>query len=305
MQKRTDTSISFLYVDTFKVLSRINTTPTHLYGHCTTAELDELQQQLESGHTISAVFVESPGNPLLLTPDLLRLRQLADKHDFLVVCDDTIATSVNVDVLRVADVVWSSLTKMFSGACDTMGGTAVLNNRGRHYRELSHLLHAGFVDTYYPPDAIVMEKNSRDFVQRVRQSNANAELLVSLLNNHHTVLQVYHPSISATRENYDAIRRPGAGYSFLLSVQFRTPEMARTFFDTLDMAKGPSLGTNFTLACPYTLFAHYKELAWAAEFGLTEDLIRISVGIEEASILERKFARALQAAEDADPPSVS
>lgn len=62
------------------------------------------------------------------------------------------------------------------------------------------------------------------------------------------------------------------------------------------MAKGPSLGTNFTLCCAYTLLAHYSELEWAAEYGVFEHLVHISVGIEDAGILEDLVRRALAAA---------
>lgn len=64
-------------------------------------------------------------------------------------------------------------------------------------------------------------------------------------------------------------------------------------FDALETAKGPSLGTNFTLCCPYTLLAHYGELEWAGQFGVDSHLIRISVGLEETEELVGVFERAL------------
>lgn len=64
-------------------------------------------------------------------------------------------------------------------------------------------------------------------------------------------------------------------------------------FDKLETAKGPSLGTNFTLCSPYTLLAHYGELEWAASFGVESDLVRISVGLEETEELVRIFERGL------------
>jgi len=57
------------------------------------------------------------------------------------------------------------------------------------------------------------------------------------------------------------------------------------------------LGTNFTLACPYTILAHYAELEWAAQFGVEEGLIRVIVGTEDTDILLRHFEVALTAAE--------
>ena len=57
------------------------------------------------------------------------------------------------------------------------------------------------------------------------------------------------------------------------------------FYDALQLAKGPSLGTNFTLCCPYTLLAHFTELPWAADYGVSSRLIRVSVGLENAKVM--------------------
>ena len=67
-----------------------------------------------------------PGNPLLKSPDLLRIRSLADLYGFAVVVDETIANFLNVHVLPFADIVVSSLTKVFSGDSNVMGGRSVV-----------------------------------------------------------------------------------------------------------------------------------------------------------------------------------
>lgn len=73
------------------------------------------------------------------------------------------------------------------------------------------------------------------------------------------------------------------------------------FYDRIETAKGPSLGTNFTLTSPYVILAHFLELDWAAQFGVPADLIRISVGLEDAEDLKSIFAVALKAAEAVGP----
>ena len=59
------------------------------------------------------------------------------------------------------------------------------------------------------------------------------------------------------------------------------------------MNKGPSLGTSFTLACPYTQLAHYDELDWAATYGVSGHLLRVSVGLEDPVDLSERFQQAL------------
>jgi cystathionine gamma-synthase len=75
----------------------------------------------------------------------------------------------------------------------------------------------------------------------------------------------------------------------------QTSDHAQQFYDTLDVYKGPSLGTNFTLACPYTLIAHYTELDWAESYGVPRHLVRVSVGLEEPEWLLKTFIGALDA----------
>jgi cystathionine gamma-synthase len=64
-------------------------------------------------------------------------------------------------------------------------------------------------------------------------------------------------------------------------------------YDRLPFCKGPSLGTVFTLACPFTLLAHYTELDWAESCGVSRYLIRVSVGLEDPEELWRRLDRAL------------
>lgn len=93
------------------------------------SEIDELEAVLEhevvqnpDTPPILALFTEFPSNPLLRSANLPRLRALADKYDFLIVIDETIGNFVNVEVLPYADIVVSSLSKVFSGVANVMGG---------------------------------------------------------------------------------------------------------------------------------------------------------------------------------------
>ncbi|KGO70277.1 Pyridoxal phosphate-dependent transferase, major region, subdomain 2 [Penicillium italicum] len=290
----------FLYVDTIKTLQKVYGLETTLYGHASSEDLDALEEALSSGRKIHALICEFPGNPLLQSPDLKRLHQLAKQHSFWLVVDDTVGTSVNLAILPHCDMICTSLTKFFSGSCNVMGGSLVLNPHSQFYRSMHAELTASFADTYFPPDAFVMEANSRDFAVRLRQASGNAEVLCDMLRQHPAVTHVYYPKGSSTQSLYDACRRTDGLYGYLFSVTFVTPAKAVAFYDALDVAKGPSLGTNFSLACAYTLLAHYNELEWAAQHGVVEYLVRMSVGLEDLDILLDKITVALNAAQTAE-----
>ena len=61
------------------------------------------------------------------------------------------------------------------------------------------------------------------------------------------------------------------------------------FYDKIDLSKGPSLGTNFSLACPYTLLAHYHELDFAMTYDVQPNLIRFAIGLEDLDVMKEKF----------------
>ncbi len=306
----------FPYIDTLKILEKWG--PGCLfYGHGEASDLDDLERRCEAGERFLALFCEFPGNPLLRTPNLRRIRILADRYDFAVIVDETIGNFVNVHVLPYADVVVSSLTKVFTGEGNVMGGSAVLNPQGRYYPRLKEIIAADYEDNYWPEDAIFMERNSRDFVSRIDRINQNAESICKTLEASPIVKQIYYPKYSSTRDFYDDCRNKNGGYGGLLSVTLKTTNQAVTFFDKLETAKGPSLGTNFTLSSPYVILAHYTELQWTAQFGVDADLVRISVGLEDPQDLRSRFERALaeaakeavgeisKVAEDGDQQSMS
>jgi cystathionine gamma-synthase len=109
------------------------------------------------------------------------------------------------------------------------------------------------------------------------------------------VAQIYYPKYNLKDEYLQfATNRANPGYGGLFSIVLHTHQDAQTFYDLLPIHKGPSLGTNFTLACPYTLLAHYKELDWAAQFGVSPFLIRVSVGTEPIDWLVASFLESLE-----------
>jgi cystathionine gamma-synthase len=295
-EARKSICFGFPYIDTLKILEKWG--PGCLfYGNGSDSDLDDLERRLEQGERYLALFTEFPGNPLLNTPNLKRIRSLANKYDFALVVDETIGNFINVNALSLADVVVSSLTKVFSGDSNVMGGSAVYNPNGRMYHSLKKTHDIEYEDNYWAEDAVFMERNSRDFISRIERVNVNAEAMADVLHSSPLVKQVYYPKYRPSKIHYDQCRNTNGGYGGLLSVTFRHIEEAVVFFDALEVQKGPSLGTNFTLSCPFVILAHYNELEWAAQFGVDADLVRISIGLENTADLKAIFEKALNAVE--------
>lgn len=280
----------FPYVDTLKIQQKCGP-GVHFYPRGNRQDLDELAQVLQT-ESLAGIYTEFPSNPLLCSPDLTRLVELSREHDCPLVVDDTLATFLNADLLPSCDALCSSLTKFFSGVGDVTAGSVVLNSQGRFYADLLAQLHE-MDDLLWCEDAIVLEQNSRDFEQRMPRINQNAEKLADFLSDHPRVASVYYPKYQSP-ENYKPFLREGGGYGGLLSIDLvDAPKHAPAFFDALRVCKGPNLGTNFTLACPFTILAHYNELEFAESCGVSRYLIRVSVGLEDADDLIARFDEAL------------
>lgn len=254
----------FPYTDTLKILQKWG--PGCLfYGHGSSEDIDDIESRLKNGEKFLGIFMEAPSNPLLKTPDLRRIRALATQYDFAVVVDETISNFLNINILPHADMVASSLTKIFSGDSNVMGGSTVLNPHGQYYQKLKETFKRDYEDLIWDEDAVFLERNSRDFVTRIDKINSSSENITAMLkesplgklqpktaNAHFAYLlavkEVYYPKYSPTRPLYDSLRNPNGGYGGLFSVTFHSEAGAIAFFDNLEVLKGPSLGTNFTLA---------------------------------------------------------
>jgi cystathionine gamma-synthase len=284
----------FPYVDSLKVQERWGA-GAHFFPRGDAADLGRLRE-VASSEPLLGLFCEFPGNPLLASADLRTIDELARRHDFPLLVDDTLGALVNVDVLPVAAVVTCSLTKFFSGAGDVIAGSLVLNRQRPGADRLHEALAAEYEDLLDPEDAAVLEGNSRDCVERVQRINQTAERLCDVLREHPLVERVDYPKYR-DRENYHAFQRPGGGYGGLFSLLLKNAERtAPRFFDALRISKGPNLGTNFSLCCPYTILAHYNELDFVERCGISRYLVRVSVGLEDVDWLIGRFREALQSA---------
>lgn len=302
----------FPYLDTLKMCSRPEFVPKGVtfYGHGDEEDLNNFENMLRKSANenngnagVSVVMTEFPSNPLLKSPDLYKLRALADEFDFALVVDDTIGNFANLNLIEsgLADVVCTSLTKLFNGRGDAMAGSIVTNPNteiGRWMqRDLSqnHINHEGL----WNADAHAVDVNSVDFLERSSKINQTTEALVDWLIKRDEIASLYYPKYT-NREGYEKVLKKDdyngkhkPGYGGLFSIVLDEHICDRSFFDKINLSKGPSLGTNFSLSCPYTLLAHYHELDFTLAYGVQPNLIRFSIGLESFEEMKEKFETAL------------
>ncbi|GMM27533.1 cystathionine gamma-synthase [Martiniozyma asiatica (nom. inval.)] len=290
----------FPYVDTLNILRKWGA-GCHFYGFGDDHSLDDLERRLEQGERILSLFCEFPSNPLLKTPDIIRISELSKKYNFAVVIDETVANLSNVEVLPYADFIVSSLTKIFSGDSNVMAGCMILNSKSRYYSTFKSWMNEDYEDLFWSQDAIYLERNSRDFVQRSKVMNENAEAVIKLFQSElgeELIENIFYPSVVESKGHYDKVKKADGGYGALISIVFKESADAVCFFNTIELSKGPSLGTNFTLVCPYAILAHFQELDEVEKWGVDRNLVRMSIGMEKKEDLVERIREALECAKE-------
>ena len=282
--------LGFPYVDTLKLQQKIGHDGILLH------HLENIESELKSlvhRQPLAACFCEIPGNPLLGSADVRRISPICRQHCVPLVADDVVATPANVDLSPHADLVATSLTKFLAGAGNVMGGALICNPKSPFYHELKPIISTRHEELLWGEDAAVLDAQVRGFPERMKRHNQSGLVLAERLRRHPAVERVWYPKWEF-QEAYDGVRRHGGGWGALITFLPKHGETrSPVIYDGLAFCKGPSLGTVFTLACPFTLLAHYTELEWAESCGVSRYLIRISVGLEDVEALWQRLEQAL------------
>ena len=219
--------------------------------------------------------------------DLISISKLAQDKNIPIIVDDTIGSSLNVHLTPYADIVFSSLTKSFAGRGDILAGSSVISPYSKWKKELAEIIPKVALSTLSDSDAIELDLTSRDVKDRLKRLNQSCLKLKEKLETKKEISKVLHPQYC---KNFNSLLKKGGGYGCLLSFELKGGiEESKRVYDSLRVNKGPSLGTNFTLVCPYVQLAHFKELKWAESCGVSEHLLRVSVGLENEDELWSRF----------------
>ncbi|KAK0477217.1 pyridoxal phosphate-dependent transferase [Armillaria luteobubalina] len=297
-------ALNLLYTHTHGILE--NWGPGyHLFS---SGSIDGLEAFLTLEHAqnpnqppISALYTDFPSNPLLRSPDLSRLRKLADQYGFPIIIDETVGNFLTLQLLPYADIITCSLTKIFSGLANVMGGAFLLNPASKHYHTFKTYLDANYEYTYFSEDAICMEANSRDMKQRPTSATPDSVREGS------TIARVLYPKYHM-RENYERCWSKctsNPGYGGLLTLVFTSTAAAVVFYDALTCYKAITFGTVFALAVPFAPVWFQDRLEWAYENGIDYASVRFSIGLEDLTSLKDCFKAALSKAEDAETKEAS
>lgn len=262
--------------------------------HCLLgSEINRLDEVLAKG--VGLVFLETPTNPTLEIFDIQAIADQAHAHGALLAVDNTFASPVNQQPLVLgADLVVHSCTKYLGGHSDLTAG-AIMGSK-----ELLTPIWAwrnNLGSAIAPATAALLARSLRTLVVRVRQQNANAQLIAEALERHPKVARVLYPGL-ASFPGHALAKKQMRGFGGMLTIEIKgTGEDATRVADCLKLfALAPSLGGVESLVTqPCTTTHHGQTPEERARRGISDAMLRLSVGLEDVEDLIADLNQALAA----------
>jgi cystathionine beta-lyase len=262
-----------------------------------TSDLNQLEKAFDENskaEKIKAVFIETPSNPLLDITDIEAVSRAAKKRGIITIVDNTFLSPYLQRPLELgADIVVESATKFFSGHSDVIAGTAVVNDDGLAGKIGAYQRLAGGIAQ--PFDIYLLVRGLKTLSVRIDRQVENAGKIVAFLRNNPGIDKIYYPGL-AEHPGYAVNQRqsksPGSMVSFLLNPACNIA----VFFDSLRyISPGASLGSVETLIQHPATGSH---AAFSPEqrkqAGITDNLIRLSAGIENENDLIEDLEQAIR-----------
>ena len=246
------------------------------------------------------VWVETPTNPMLKLADLHAIAQLCRERGVMTVCDNTFASPINQRPLELGiDIVVHSTTKYMNGHSDVIGGIAVVGGQAHQqaWRERLGFIQNAVGAIQGPFDSFLVLRGIKTLALRIERSNTNALELARWLEGQPKVRQVYYPGL-ASHPQHELARRQMHGYGGIISIALDTDLAgARRFLERCEVfTLAESLGGVESLIEHPAIMTHATIPAdQRARLGITDGLIRLSVGIEHVEDQRADLARALAA----------
>ena len=245
------------------------------------------------------VLLETPSNPLVRVVDIAEVCEKAHKVGALVAVDNTFLTPVYQKPLELeADFVIHSTTKYINGHSDVIGGV-VITKTEEHATELAwwgNCLGA----TGTPFDSYMTLRGIRTLGARMRVHEESSQQILSYLQTQELVGTIYHPSLPA-HPGHEIAKKQQSGFGSMLSFEFAGSfEQLKVFVKALDLfSLAESLGGVESLVCHPASMTHRAMGEEAlAEAGVTQQLLRLSVGLEDAQDLIADLKQAFQQAKE-------
>ena len=283
-----------VYGGTFRILSRVFSSFGISFTLVDTADLQAVKAAIDEN--VKAIYVETPTNPLLGITDLQEIARIGKENGLLTIVDNTFYTPYLQRPLEYGiDIVLHSATKYLGGHSDLIAGLVVVKDKELAKR-LAFLQNAtgGILQ---PFDSFLLIRGIKTLGVRLDRHVENAEKLADFLKEHPAVKKVYYPGLKE-HPGYEINKKQAKSGGAMISFELHKGYDINTFFRSLKLITlAESLGGVESLVCHPATMTHAaipKEIR--EQVGITDGLIRLSVGIEAAEEIQEDLATAIAAA---------
>src|ERR671926_427398 len=279
------------YGGTFRLFSRVLADYGVEFSYVDTT--DPLNVEAAIRPNTRMVFVETPTNPVMMITDLKAVSDVAHAAGARVVCDNTFMSPYLQRPMEFGvDIVVHSTTKYLNGHSDSVGGVVVLNDE--HDAEWLAFIQNSAGAILSPFDSWLVLRGTKTLAVRMEQHDASGRRVAAFLEEHPKVAKLYYPG-SVSHKQHELAKRQQRGFGGMVAFDVGSLENARRVLESVRLCTlAESLGGVETLISHPATMTHASVLPETrARLGITDGLVRISVGLEEAEDIIADLDQAL------------
>ncbi len=279
------------YGGTYRLFSKILVDYGIEYDLADSTDISALESTFKANTKM--VFVETPTNPVMSVTDLAAVSEISHARGAIVVCDNTFMSPYfQQPINHGVDIVVHSTTKYLNGHSDSVGGFVALNDET--HAERIAFVQNGIGAILSPFDSFLVLRGTKTLAVRMDAHDKNGRVVANFLAEHPKIQKVYYPGL-ASHPQHELAKRQQTGFGGMVSFETGSLENAKNVLESVKLCTlGESLGG------VETLISHPASMTHASvpeekrnELGITDGLVRISVGIEDVEDIIQDLDQAL------------
>lgn len=281
-----------VYGGTFRVLDKVFNNFNIKYKMVDMTDIKNIKTNIDKD--VKAIFIESPTNPLMDITDIKAVSDIAKENGLLTVVDNTFMTPYLQKPLKLgADIVLHSATKYLGGHSDLIAGLVVVDSD--ELAEKIHFIQNSTGGILQPFDSFLLIRGIKTLPVRMDRHIENATAIAEFLESREEVDKVYYPGLKS-HPGYQLQRKQARGAGAVLSFVLDKKYDYKKFMKNIELITlGESLGGVESLAChPATMTHAALPYELRQELGIVDNLIRLSIGIENIDDLIEDLKKAFE-----------
>jgi len=280
-----------LYGGSVRIFKTIGEARNLTFSYVDTSDVTEVEKNIRPN--TKALYIETPSNPTMQITDLREMKKIADKYGLKIIVDNTFLSPYFQNPIQLgADIVLHSGTKFLGGHNDTLAGFLCVANQDTAGRV--RFLYKTVGCCLAPFDSFLIERGIKTLAIRLERQQENAIIIANWLKQHSKIKKVFYIGLPE-HPGYEINISQSRGFGSMISFQTDTEDTARNVLERVKIiAYAESLGGVESLIT-YPMLQTHGDVPFETreKLGITENFLRISIGIENVDDLIKDLSQAL------------